>query len=42
MKRRPLRSRGTGGRVLAIVGFVLLVILLNVAAEKYDFGFYFY
>jgi len=42
MRRPPRRSRGLGGRALAIVGFIVLVILLNVAAEKLDFGFYFY
>jgi len=42
MRRFPVKSRGRVGRVVAILGFVALVILLNVAAEKYDFGFYFY
>ncbi len=33
---------GGGGRLMGILGFVGLIILLNVLSQVFDWGYYFY
>jgi hypothetical protein len=37
-----MAGRGGGGRLLGILGFIGLIVLLNVLSMAFDWGYYFY
>ncbi len=36
------RGRGWGGRLLAVLGFIAVIVLLNYVSEELDWGFFFF